>query len=76
MLEKNQHDRHDLFDRRLENSGNINIIIKSCLNMSIGEVNINKPFVNKRIIDCQTDNLFIEKGRFIEKIVCTIGKYL
>ena len=47
MLEINQHDRPGFFDRRLENSEDTNII-KSWLTLSIGEVNINEPFVNKR----------------------------
>lgn len=62
MLETNQHDRHGLFDRRLENSKDTNIIIKSGLNMSI-EVNINEPFVNKGLIYCQTDITFRGKRR-------------
>lgn len=60
MLETNQHDRHCLFDRRLENSKYTNIIIKSCSKMSI-KVNINQPFVNKGLIYCQTDITFIGK---------------
>lgn len=54
MLETNQHDRHGLFGRSLENSKYTNIIIKSCSKMSI-EVNINEPFVNKGLIYYQTD---------------------
>lgn len=61
MLGTTQHDRRGLFDRKLENYEDINIIIKSCFNMSVGEVNINEPFVNKRLIYCQTDILFIGK---------------
>lgn len=59
MLETNQDDRHGLFDSRLENSANTNIMSKSCFNMSIGEVNINEPIVNKKLISCQADIPFI-----------------
>lgn len=55
VLETYQPDRHGLFDVGLENSEDTNSIIKSCFNMSIGEVNINESFVSERLIYYQAD---------------------